>query len=498
MKYPLFFGSILLLSVSAVGYADSEPPSLSDRLSCKLKKIRECARNDEDVVILQDGTQIIGQISHFPTIKFKDGEKVLNPDDFLCIEVGLHQGKVKMQLVSSEGKGFLCDLPEERFSIVQYFPSLKNPTHRLTQEISAQTISQIIFRRGDRLPLAEEIAWNTQDQTEEVEKLAERTQALNEQLKALQGKVDALEELEKDFSALSGKMEEESGLHDKTKEILEEYKHKVGSYRTELSHLREAQQNLYSSLHGEREGFRGKETLYNDQIGKLEQAVQILTDKLEQESSHAHQLEEQLGQMKQNRDTLKEKYGSFKSEVDERVEELSRLRDAQKALNDTLLEQLEDLVAINEHHIEEKEVLRGHNEAQAQLLYEKESSLDQLRKENEALQSSIAEVQSRLASEATVRQQQESQLKILNAHLHQLKEGNERLEVLDKLHQTTVRLEEENAQLKQQLTQELEKFGVMRTHLSGVLLKYEQEKALRQELEKRLKAGKELSERNGE
>ena len=115
--------------------------------SSDMKQIKEQIRNGEDTIVLKDGTHLSSKITKFPELKFNFGTFPVSISDVAAVAISISKtGSEKIQVITGEGFNFVCDIPEEKVDIIQYFPSIEKPTHTTNQQIDLHTINYILFK----------------------------------------------------------------------------------------------------------------------------------------------------------------------------------------------------------------------------------------------------------------------------------------------------------------------------------------------------------------
>ncbi|NGX42895.1 MAG: Chromosome partition protein Smc [Chlamydiae bacterium] len=112
---------------------------------CDLDNIQNSAL-DEDIIILNDGVQLKGKVPKLPQLQFLFGLFPLNINDAIAIAFSKKDEQTKMQIITHDEYSFVCDIPEEMITLVQYYPSREDATHSVRQEIDPHTINYILFK----------------------------------------------------------------------------------------------------------------------------------------------------------------------------------------------------------------------------------------------------------------------------------------------------------------------------------------------------------------
>ncbi len=112
-------------------------------IAAEEQSITELKNAHEDVIVLQDGSQLRGCITKIPVIKYPTEEQSLSINDIS--EITFTDGKFKIN--SNEGNIYTADIPPDTFSIVQYLPNRANPKYSMQKEVPAITVKYLTFKQ---------------------------------------------------------------------------------------------------------------------------------------------------------------------------------------------------------------------------------------------------------------------------------------------------------------------------------------------------------------
>ncbi|MGA8163875.1 MAG: hypothetical protein WB791_02485 [Waddliaceae bacterium] len=101
----------------------------------------------EDLIVLNDGTQLKGKVPKFPQLRFFFGNIPINIDDGAAAAFRTVDGQEKMQVITREGHCLIGQMPKEKITLVQSFPSIDYPSYTAEQEIDPCTIDCIFFKK---------------------------------------------------------------------------------------------------------------------------------------------------------------------------------------------------------------------------------------------------------------------------------------------------------------------------------------------------------------
>ena len=146
IRYPILAAS-LLISVSLSAQSGLPHNAGTFFSFSDYEDIQQRALEDEDLIVLTDGTQLKGKVAKLPQLRFSFGQFPLNMDEVAAIAVSKKGTQTKMQVVTREEYSFVCNVPDEMIELAQSYPSQQNFIHAAKQEIDPHTINYVLLKR---------------------------------------------------------------------------------------------------------------------------------------------------------------------------------------------------------------------------------------------------------------------------------------------------------------------------------------------------------------
>ncbi|MCH1429670.1 MAG: SUMF1/EgtB/PvdO family nonheme iron enzyme [Chlamydiales bacterium] len=152
-----FFLSLLILSTLSAAPKDSED---ADLFTVKLTKdewikIGNQLKLNQDIVLLRDGTRLIGTIEEIPSIQYFFGTVDFSPTEVSAIVFAPYFNDPKMQIVTWRGENYIGKMPEATIKFYESKSSTHNkgPSFNYVEISPAQIDTIVLKKRGKTPPL---------------------------------------------------------------------------------------------------------------------------------------------------------------------------------------------------------------------------------------------------------------------------------------------------------------------------------------------------------